>query len=120
MKALVDLYIVGASVIIEDLDGDPAGAGGHADLIRAPVVPHDGAHSVSAVTVSVTRSAGISVSVIVPVVVVVALRAPVLALQGGVGPVCAGVHVGHHHPLAGDAEVAPYLIGSHLGDVPLH
>ena len=120
LEALMDLHIVGEAKIIEDLDGDPVSAGGHADLIRAPVVPHDGAHGVGAVVVSVSGGTGISVSEIIPVVVVVAVRAPVLALQRGVGPVCACVHAGHHHPAPGDAEIAPHLIGPHLGDVPLH
>ena len=118
LEALVDLHVIGDAGIIEDLDGDPLSAGGHADLVPTPVVPHDGAHGVGAVIVAIVGGIWVGVREIEPIILVIPIAAAILALQGGVGPVHAGIHVGHHHPAPGDAEIAPHLIGPHLGDVP--
>ncbi len=120
LKALVELHIVGEAGIIENLDRNPLGAGGHADLVAGSVVSHDDAHGVGAMIVAIVGGVGVGAREIEPVVIVISIGAAILALQGRVGPVHAAVHVGHHHPAPGDAEVAPYLVSSHFGDVPLY
>ncbi len=113
--------VITDTIIIQNLDRYPLSIGGHADVEIAVGVgaDHD-AHSVSTMTVSVSGGAGISACAIIPVVVVVALQTPVFALQGGMGPVHASIHIGHHHTRASDVQVAPDLIGSYAGDVPFN
>ena len=120
LKASVDPAIVGIALVVEGFGGDPPGAGSHADSS----VAYDGAHGVSAMAVAV---AGVRVAFIggtepVAGVHVQPLGAvtPVFGQQGRMLPVHAGVHVGHHHPAAVNAQGVPDQLGPYAGDVPLY
>jgi len=97
--------------------------GGHADLIRAPVVTDDAASGMRSVTGTVDWNSGVEAGGVEPIVIVRRGRAvpsPVMVLQGRVIPLHAGIHVAHRDAVAGNAKVVPGRVGADDGDVPFH
>src|SRR5215831_6986613 len=97
--------------------------GGHADLIRAPVVTDDAASGMHSVTGTVDWNSGVEAGGVEPIVIVRRARAvpsPVMVLQGRVIPLHAGIHVAYRDAVSGDAKVVPDRVGADDRDVPFH